>query len=81
MRSAIVALLITVSAWGAESTTYVLKAAHLFDGASDRLTEPGIVVISGNKITAVGGQVPAGAKVIDLGDGPCCPALLIHIRI
>ena len=61
---------------GAENTTYVLKAAHLFDGASDRLTEPGMVVISGNKITAVGGQVPAGAKVIDLGDATLLPGFI-----
>lgn len=57
-------------------TTIVLKAARMFDGKSDAVVEPGLVVISGNKITAVGGSVPAGAKVIDLGDATLLPGFI-----
>lgn len=32
----------------------VLKAAHLFDGVSGRLSEPGLVVVRGRHIVAVG---------------------------
>jgi imidazolonepropionase-like amidohydrolase len=54
----------------APATTTVLKAAHLFDGRSGKLSEPGLLVITGDKIVGVGqgAAIPAGAKVIDLGD-------------
>jgi imidazolonepropionase-like amidohydrolase len=54
----------------------VLKAARMFDGKSDSVVQPGLVVITGNKITAVGGAVPAGAKVIDLGDATLLPGFI-----
>ena len=57
-------------------TVYVLKAARLFDGKSDTLSQPGIVVVSGNKIQSVGGQAPANATVIDLGDATLLPGFI-----
>jgi imidazolonepropionase-like amidohydrolase len=57
-------------------TIIVLKAARLFDGKSDSIIQPGVVVITGNKITAVGGAVPDGAKVIDLGDATLLPGFI-----
>jgi imidazolonepropionase-like amidohydrolase len=56
----------------------VLKAAHLFDGQSDALTSPGLVVVDGDHIVAVGSQatVPADAQVIDLGDATLMPGLM-----
>jgi imidazolonepropionase-like amidohydrolase len=57
-------------------TSYVLRAARLFDGKSDTVVQPGIVVISGNKIEAVGRQAPAGATVIDLGDATLLPGFV-----
>jgi imidazolonepropionase-like amidohydrolase len=56
--------------------TYVLRAARLFDGRSDRVVQPGIVVVSGNRIQSVGGQAPAGATVIDLGDATLLPGFI-----
>jgi len=58
--------------------TYVLKAARLFDGKSDSLATPGLVVITGTKIAAVGSgaQIPAGAEVIDLGDATLLPGFI-----
>ena len=56
--------------------TYVLRAARLFDGNGDRVVQPGIVVVSGNRIQSVGGQVPAGATVIDLGDTTLLPGFI-----
>jgi imidazolonepropionase-like amidohydrolase len=60
----------------AQTDVYVLKAARLFDGKSDTLLQPGVVVVSGNKIESVGGQAPAGAKVIDLGDATLLPGFI-----
>jgi imidazolonepropionase-like amidohydrolase len=56
----------------------VLKAARLFDGRSDRLREPGAVVVNGSRIESVGlpAATPAGARVIDLGDATLLPGFL-----
>src|SRR5262245_58739995 len=54
----------------------VLKAARLFDGRSDRVTSPGVVVVQDGRITQVGGAAPAGAQVIDLGDATLLPGFI-----
>jgi imidazolonepropionase-like amidohydrolase len=56
----------------------VLRAARMFDGTSNSVTSPGLVVVTGNRITAVGGDapLPANAKVIDLGDATLLPGLI-----
>jgi imidazolonepropionase-like amidohydrolase len=50
----------------------------MFDGKSDRLVSPGLVVTSGGKIVAAGPkvEVPAGAQVIDLGDATLLPGFM-----
>src|SRR5215831_3288343 len=73
------ALLLAVSAvLPAADKVYVLKAAHLFDGKSDRIVSPGLVVVAGDKIMAVGSNaaIPAGAETIDLGDSMLLPGLM-----
>lgn len=56
----------------------VLKAAHLFDGASGRLSEPGVVVVRGQRIIAVGAgaAIPADSTIIDLGDATLMPGII-----
>jgi imidazolonepropionase-like amidohydrolase len=58
--------------------TYVLKAAALFDGKSDALVTPGLVVVTGGWIIGVGpgAAIPAGAEVIDLGDATLLPGFI-----
>lgn len=56
--------------------TYVLRAARLFDGKSDTVVQPGVVIVSGNKIQSVGSAAPAGATVIDLGDATLLPGFI-----
>ena len=60
------------------SKTYVLKAARMFDGKSNALATPGLVVVTGGKITAVGAgaTIPADAEVIDLGDATLLPGFI-----
>lgn len=65
--------------------TIVLKAARLFDGRSDALQTPGIVVVSGGRIESVGAgsPIPAGATVIELGDATLAPGFMdahTHLR-
>jgi imidazolonepropionase-like amidohydrolase len=54
----------------------VVKAARMFDGKSEHAVAPGLVVIENGKIAQVGGAVPAGAEVIDLGDATLLPGLI-----
>ena len=55
---------------------YVLKAARLFDGKSDSVVQPGVIIVAGNKIQSLGGPAPAGATVIDLGDATLLPGFI-----
>jgi imidazolonepropionase-like amidohydrolase len=75
MRKAFL-LLLALSFLGSAQTTYVLRAARLFDGKSDTLVQPAMIIVSGNKIQSVGGQAPAGATVIDLGDATLLPGFI-----
>ena len=68
----------------APAPAIVLKAAHLFDGRSGRLSEPGLVVVQGGRIAGVGAgaSVPAGSRVIDLGDATLLPGFIdAHVHI
>jgi len=60
------------------SKSYVLKAARLFDGKSNTLVTPGVVVITDGKIAGTGSSasVPTEAQVIDLGDATLLPGFI-----
>ncbi|MGB6306451.1 MAG: amidohydrolase family protein, partial [Steroidobacteraceae bacterium] len=67
-----------------DSRPIVLKAARLFDSVSGKLVEHGVVVVSGNKIEAVGSdaQIPANAQIIDLGDATLLPGFIdAHVHL
>jgi len=57
---------------------YVLKAARLFDGKSDALVTPGIVIVTDGKIVGVGSSatLPSGAAVMDFGDATLLPGFI-----
>jgi imidazolonepropionase-like amidohydrolase len=75
--AALLSLGLTLTAAAAEPAT-VLRAARLYDGKSDAVASPGVVVVSDGKIVAAGAsaQVPAGARVVDLGDATLLPGLM-----
>ncbi len=81
------AALLTSSAFAADvpaAPPVVLKAAHLFDAASGKIISPGIVVVRGTKIEAVGAgaKLPDGAKVIDFGDATLTPGFMdAHVHM
>jgi len=56
----------------------VLKAARLFDGKGDSVVPNGVVIVEGGLVKAAGSglAIPAGAKVIDLGDATLLPGLI-----
>jgi len=65
-----------VSPAGAQSKTYALKAARLFDSATGMLTEPGLLIVAEGKVRSVGGTIPSGAIVIDFGDATLLPGFI-----
>jgi imidazolonepropionase-like amidohydrolase len=75
---AIVAALVLAGVLPAPPGPVVIRAARLFDGRSDRLVAPGVVVVQGNRILATGAAaaIPAGAQVIDLGNATLLPGLI-----
>src|SRR5580704_12948118 len=60
----------------APAQTIALKAAHVFDGTGTTLKDATVVVIQGERIVAVGTSIPAGARVIDLGDATLLPGFI-----
>lgn len=62
----------------------VLKAARIFDSVSGKLDQPGVVVVTGAKIQAVGrdAKIPNDARVIDLGDATLMPGFIdAHVHL
>src|SRR5881409_155442 len=56
----------------------VLKAARLFDGKSNTLSQNAVVIVQGDKIVDAGSNlpIPSGAQVIDLGDATLAPGFM-----
>ena len=75
----------TVGAWAQQPAmghVVVLKAARMLDVQAGKVVEPGLVVVDGARITAVGGTVPEGAAVIDLGDVTLMPGMIdAHVHL
>jgi len=80
----LIALLLTLLAVPASSEELVLRAARLWDGRGGPVVSPGALRISGERIVEAGGSiaVPAGARVIDLGDATLLPGLIdLHTHL
>jgi imidazolonepropionase-like amidohydrolase len=81
MRSFLALVCLSVfahSAAGAPPRTVAVKAARLFDGKSDQIVSPGVVLVRDGKIVAAGAsvQIPLGAEVIELGNATLLPGLI-----
>jgi imidazolonepropionase-like amidohydrolase len=72
-------LLASASAFAADAPAITaIKAAHMVDVRSGTLVDNAVVLISGDRITAVGSQltIPAGATILDLGNKTLLPGLI-----
>ena len=62
------------------ATVVVVRAGHLFDSKSGKLLDNQVIVIEGEKITAVGSaasvKIPEGAREIDLTKATVLPGLI-----
>jgi imidazolonepropionase-like amidohydrolase len=80
----IAALILVLSASGGaqapDNQTVAIRAARLIDGTGAAPVANAVVVVTGNRIAAVGRQgavtVPAGARVIDLGNATILPGFI-----
>ena len=55
-----------------------IRAARMFDGKSDTLLKNPVVIVEGStiKVAGTGLTIPAGARVIDLGDATLSPGFI-----
>lgn len=68
----------------ANPSRIALRAARMIDGKSDTPTDNPVILIDGGKISAVGAglAIPAGTKVIDLGNVTLLPGLIdVHTHL
>src|SRR5687767_10554152 len=60
--------------------TFVLRAARLIDGTGAPMIQNGVVVVTDDRIVAVGASsqvsIPTGASVVDLGDATLLPGFI-----
>ena len=70
----------TLGAQTPPNETVAIRAARLIDGSGAAPVANGVVVVTGNRIVAVGRQgavtVPAGARVVDLGNATLLPGFI-----
>jgi imidazolonepropionase-like amidohydrolase len=81
MKNAVLALSLLVASMldaqpADKERVVVLKAARLFQGVSNEVTSNAVIVIEGSRIKAIGGPIPAGAEVIDLGNVTLLPGFI-----
>jgi imidazolonepropionase-like amidohydrolase len=78
-------LVVSAMAQEAQPVSKVLITnASIFDGKSDKLTEPMSVLVEGNKISRIANSIPApsDATVIDGGDKVLMPGLMdMHVHL
>ncbi|MEK6373417.1 MAG: amidohydrolase family protein [Acidobacteriota bacterium] len=80
MRTATIVVMVIMAASAGSAVeppqVTAISAARLIDGRGGNLVAPAVVIVRGNRIESVGGAVPAGAQVIDLGDMTLLPGLI-----
>ncbi len=81
MKPFALALLCAAAAFSQQT---VIRAARLFDGRSETLQPPGLIVVEDGRITGVGpaAVLKPGAKTIDLGDATLLPGFMdAHVHL
>ena len=86
MKRLLIALALFASTASAQQQPRIvaLKAARLFDGTSDSIIRNATVVVTGDRITAVGtnAAIPPNAQIIDLGDATLLPGFIdAHVHL
>jgi len=70
------AFLLVMATTPATAQVTVVRAARMLDVATGTLIPNAVVVVENGRIRQVGGTVPSGAAIIDLGDQTLLPGLI-----
>lgn len=77
MRASVLFVILLILSRPAAAQTTVVRAARLLDVTTGVVQRPGLIVVEGSQIRAVGSAtVPPGATVIDVGDATLLPGLI-----
>lgn len=77
MRASVLFVILLILSRPAAAQTTVVRAARLLDVATGVVQRPGLILVEGSQIRAVGSAtVPPGATVIDVGDATLHPGLI-----
>ena len=83
-RALVCSILLAISSIPAtaQEQPLVLRAARVLDVQAGRILNDVPVVVQGGRILSVGGNVPAGAETLDLGDVTLTPGLIdLHTHL
>ena len=80
------AALLVVLATLASAKSYLIRSARMYDGTSNSLASPGLVLVTDDRIVAIGpaaqAALPTGVETIDLGDATLLPGLMdAHVHL
>jgi imidazolonepropionase-like amidohydrolase len=81
-RLFIVLAAFTLSGQSQAPPVMVIRAARMITAVDDRVVSPAVVVVRGDRIVSIGGSVPDGAGVVDLGSATLLPGLIdLHTHL
>jgi imidazolonepropionase-like amidohydrolase len=80
--TALFVVLLCASAFAQPPAPIVLRAARWLDVSAGQVRAPAIVVVQDGRIASVGGEIPPGARAVDLGDVTLLPGLIdVHTHL
>jgi imidazolonepropionase-like amidohydrolase len=74
--SALFVVVLCASTFAQPPAPLILRAARWLDVAAGQIRAQAVVVVQDGRITSVGGEIPAGARTVDLGDVTLLPGLI-----
>ena len=74
--TALFVVLLCASIFAQPPAPIVLRAARWLDVRAGQARAPAVVVVQDGRIASVGGEIPPGARTIDLGDVTLLPGLI-----
>ena len=81
LLAAVVSCSVPASAFP-QSPPIAIRAARMLDVVRGAIVSNPVVIVQGDRIQSVGGPIPAGARVIDLGDVTLLPGFMdMHVHL